>query len=293
MSATAEDEDIHRVLASIDGAGIDWRPTRFGRYRGIIEQHRMRTDEFVRNYQADESVQKLTFEACAQLAQLVFSEAAWSLLDPGRLRRHLQEIVAGPELTESDDDKPRNTLLELVTAALLSDRGFDVDITKDREDVTLQCPGAGQGAAECKRPLRCENILPNLRKIGEQLRERERSGSRFGVAVLGLDRATGLCREACEAETVDDLDRALTLIRKDAAARVAKAVRDPACNVVPAAVYRVVVVSGAVLIRNPLHFLPFCTEEPRALVDESQIHPEIVSRMNHVPKGPLDRFRMS
>lgn len=207
--------------------------------------------------------------------------------------RHLQEIVAGPELTESDDDKPRNTLLELVTAALLSDRGFDVDITKDREDVTLQCPGAGKGAAECKRPSRCENILPNLRRIGEQLRQREKRGSNFGVAVLGLDRASGLCRAIHEAETVDELDWALTLIRNDAAARVAEAVQDPACNVVPAAVCGVVVISGAVLIRKPRHIRPFCTEEPMALVDESQIHPEIVSRMNHPPKGPLEKFRMS
>jgi hypothetical protein len=58
-------------------------------------------------------------------------------------------VLAGPPVADSEDDEPRNTLLELVTSRVARDLGFSVSLTRDDEDVRLNHPGLGRGAIEC------------------------------------------------------------------------------------------------------------------------------------------------
>jgi hypothetical protein len=123
-----------------------------------VRAHAKRSPEFIRQYEESNEIQRLTFEAGSQLVQVTLAESIWKDLDRARLRAALKIVVDGPEVSDDPDDRPRNTLLELVAAADLADRGFKVNLTRKKEDVALECPGVGAGAAECKRPARLETI---------------------------------------------------------------------------------------------------------------------------------------
>lgn len=180
---------VPAVIKRIERLGLDWSNSRFGRYAEITASHRTPTRAFLDAYHQDDSLKELTFEAGAQLIQLLMAATVWDNFNTALLKRTAAEVLKGEPLTADPDDKPRNSLLELVTAALLADQGFGVQLTKEREDVRLSCPGLPNGAAECKRPLTVDGVQQNLQKIGGQLRRRKRAGAGFGVAVIGADRA--------------------------------------------------------------------------------------------------------
>ena len=257
-----------------------------------MREHMNPSREFIRRYRGDEHVRRLTFEAGSQLIQLVLAEVVWDRLDQARLRAALREIVEGPDLSDHPDDQPRSTLLELVTAADLADHGFIVNLTKSKEDVALACPDVGPGAAECKRPVHLESILSNLQKIGQQLRQREKAGSRFGVAVVGADRIAHFHRQMYEAADVDEVNAATAALTEALGKRVDEAIEDTTSNLVPSAAFMTIVLTGSVLIREPFHLRPLVVIARRQLVEDAAVPPPLRNHMYGPTRKLLARFEM-
>lgn len=261
--------DIDRVLERVRSLGVEWRGTRFEKYRDELAAQVSSTPAFVESFRGDEQRQRLMFEAGAQLVQVVMAERVFDLLDTRLLAASLRIIFdRGPELDAPSDDRPRNTLLELVVAALLAGR-FTPELTKRNEDVRLIHPVIGRGAVESKRPLHAGTLLSNLETIGEQLRARARLGSQYGVAVIGGDRIAQTSGHAYQAETPDEAYSGIQARALSIAGDVDHHAADPACSLVPAACHAIVIVTGAVLVRKPRPIL----------------HP--ISCVIELPVGPL------
>jgi hypothetical protein len=212
----------------------------------------------------------------------------WDQLEQRLLKQALETVLAGPALDPPDDDRPRNTLLELVAAANLADR-FRVSLTANAEDVRLDHVVLGQGAVECKRPKAVDNILPNLSKIGSQLRAREKTGSRFGVAVIGGDRIARLASQAHEAPTIAVADTSMEDLAKIVADRVLRDAWNVACDLLPAACYATVIVTGSILVREPLHIRPVCQVIDFHLARDS-VSGDVHEAFKPRGGGPLSRF---
>lgn len=249
--------EIEAVLAGVTDFGVDWRGTRFATYREEFVACARNSSEFIAAFRANEKRRRLTFEMASQFLQLMLAETVWHRLDRALLRRALLTVVSGPELDPSDDDRPRNTLLELVAAAYLADR-FAVSLTASDEDVRLDHPLLGQGAVECKRPKAVGNLLPNLNTLGAQLRKRKKHGSQFGVAVVGGDRIAQLAGAAYEGQSIHEVDSCMRKMAFTLVNRVEQDCADPACDLLPDACYSLIVLTGATLVRNPLHVRPVC-----------------------------------
>jgi len=281
-------EEVDAVLARVGGLGIDWRVSRFATYRDELVAQRAADRAFIEAFRRDEGRQRLSFETGAQLLQLLLAATVWDRLDRQLLKRALETVFAGPALDPPDDDRPRNTLLELVAAANLADR-FQVSLTADAEDVRLDHSVLGQGAVECKRPKGIDNVLPNLSKIGAQLRSREKSGSRFGVAVIGGDRIARLASHAHEAPTIAIADTSMEDLAKILADRVLKGAWDVACDLLPAACYATVIATGSILVREPLHIRPVCQVIDFHLARDS-VSADVHEAFKPKGGGPLSRF---
>jgi hypothetical protein len=288
VTSNLELHEVDAVLRRVASLGVDWRSTRFATYRDEFMGHQRRDPAFIASFRAEESRQRLTFEAASQLLQLLLAETVWHLLDQRLLKGALEHVMAGPALDPSDDDRPRNTLLELVAAAHLADR-FDVSLTANDEDVRLDHSRLGHGAVECKRPKALDNILPNLNKIGSQLRAREKRGSSFGVAVIGGDRIAQLASAAYEAPTIQVADSSMEEIAKIIADRVLRDSWDVACDLVPTACYATVVVTGSILVRQPLHVRPVCQIIDLHLA-RSRVSADIHEAFAPRSDGPMAKF---
>jgi hypothetical protein len=185
-------------------------------------------------------------------------------------------VIGGDAIVDSDDDKPRDTLLDLVTAKVARDIGLNPSLTADDEDVRLDCPGVGRGAIECKRPRRPDTLRKNLIRIGNQLRERAKAGSTFGMATIGADRLLGLAdgrvlrgRDRQEVERITNAASLRVLNDVQATAR------DPASRLVPAASAALVVVAGAVQLSNRQGIYLFGHVGQFPLLELSQMPPEL------------------
>lgn len=151
------------------------------------------------------------FEAYSQLGQLVMVERAAERLQSREFRQALSKISRGGYLQETDDDIPRDTLLELVVAAVFADAGFDVELTTNAEDLRIDVPGLGWGIAECKRPRHRGTMLKNAREAVAQIGKRIRTDPsiQFGVPVLGLDLVMMPLSQPHAARNEKELDDAL------------------------------------------------------------------------------------
>jgi hypothetical protein len=132
-------EKVDAVLARVASLGLDWRASRFATYRQELVAQRAADRAFLAVFRGDEGRQRLSFEAGAQLLQLLLAATVWDRLDRHLLKRALETVFDGPPLDPPDDDRPRNTLLELVAAANLADR-FQVSLTTNAKDVRLDHP---------------------------------------------------------------------------------------------------------------------------------------------------------
>jgi hypothetical protein len=245
---------VDHVLARAASFGVAWRGSRFETYRNEMIAQASPDRAFIESFRRDNARQRLSFEAASQLLQMILAETAWDRLDRARLKAALKIVVKGPPLDPGDDDLPRNTLAELVAAANFAGR-FTVGLTASAEDVRLDHPVIGQGAVEAKRPKALKNILSNLNSVGRQLRDRAKDGSQYGVTVIGGDRIAALASQAHEAPTVEVADQAMKDIVSEIASAVLRSAVDPACSVAPPAVYATVILTGAILVREPLHML--------------------------------------
>jgi hypothetical protein len=185
-------ERTREILAQIKAMGLDWKSPgsdRFVRYLEVLE---LITNPppglFDTVNDKTDDTRKLIMIGANQVLQLQLAAETFPHLDPDLLKRNLKKILAGPALPQGNDDEPRDTLLEMVAAANALDYGFKPSLTAVDEDVRLDHPTLGQGAIECKRPRGWKTLKKNLTKIGDQLRERETTGSKYGIAVIGADR---------------------------------------------------------------------------------------------------------
>jgi hypothetical protein len=188
--------ELRGAFAEIEEMNLSWRGTRFEDYLVIIEANQpgaARPDPTTKD---GIRALRLDFEATTQTNQLLQSRRAWPILDSTILRGKLSEVLKGNPFppAEREQDHPRNTLFELVTASNLSHNlGLEVELT-NAADARALIPGEGWFAVECKRPAGTEaGFKRNLSTIRAQLRTRRAEGDR-GFAVLGIDRDLGLTR---------------------------------------------------------------------------------------------------
>jgi hypothetical protein len=271
--------EIEHSLSRLTELRMPWGQSRFGRYAEVLRE--------VQTPRPSTDAKNLAFEAASQLMQLAFSVPCWSTADEPILRRTLKDILAGPLVAIGDDDKPRNTLLEVLTASLLMQHGFDVRLTINAEDAALHHPKLGQGAVECKRPAKLKNVFKSLKKIGKQLRSRRAAGARFGIAVMGADRLVMSPSEQFIAATVEEVDDVTGEMSKDLARFVLQEAMIDGCDVAPAAEIAVVVLSGTVAVRQPRVLRPFCVWSPLPLVSPSTMPKELDDVFAGPPAGAL------
>jgi hypothetical protein len=174
------------VLAEADRNGISWQQTRFGQYLNLLKGASCAQSHEALPFQ-DYRSQCEFWEALNQSTQLVSSCAIWSRLDPALLREKLTLVMKGslmpPEGTH--DDTPRNTLLELTTAALFWSHHFEVESPPDARDVIVVADGT-RFSIECKRPASKKTLEQNIRRLSHQLRARPSNTVR--LAIIGADR---------------------------------------------------------------------------------------------------------
>jgi hypothetical protein len=186
-------DDLKRVLAEAHALGVT-DPGRFTDYLNALEAFSKLSFPRAQPWGDDAA---LTWEANAQATQLVTSNRIWSIVNQDALRSALLRIMRGEVLPpqEEEDDQPRNTLLELTTAALLHYKNFSVDLTVRDEDVIATADGLPGFAIECKRPATAKGLLRNLARAKSQLQTRYKKGRQHGIAVFGVDRVLNLVGE--------------------------------------------------------------------------------------------------
>jgi hypothetical protein len=281
---------LRHALAEAEGAGATVARSRFAEYISVLEAAAAPAPSFSKK--GEERHRALIFEAGSQLQQLVLASATFRHLSPPLLRKTLRKVFDGDVFAASEDDKPRSTLLELVTAAVALDFGFTISLTKDLEDVRIEHPAIGQGAIECKRPLRLSGLLQNLQKAGMQLRNREKGGSTFGVVAIGVDRISGLAGAQLSAIDIDEEGAVTDQIIRDVSVAVLDASRDVACGLAPPAVLAIIVLSGAIVLDRPRALRMFSKVGFVPLTTPANIPPALddLFRRGPAPESPLHNY---
>jgi hypothetical protein len=281
------------VLAQIEAMGLDWKAPgtdRFARYLEALELISNPPPGFLDKVNdKDDETRKLIMIGASHVLQLQLAGETFPYLDPELLKRNMKKILAGPPIAQGDDDEPTDTLLEMVAAANALDYGFKPSLTAVDEDVRLHHPALGQGALECKRPRKPETLRKNLTKIGNQLRERQDTGSTYGMAVIGADRLLELadgrvwaCRDLAE-------ERAVTKKMMNLAVNAFfEESEDPKCRLVPPAIAGIVVLCGAVAISQPRAIRPF-SQIALFPLPGANIPPDLAKLLGSDPIGPVSK----
>ena len=173
--------------------------TRFATYMTTLREIALLPHPRVVNRRDNQELQRdrIYREATVQFHQLNVSTRVWGNQDPDVLSQKLQSVFSGPILPAPGDDwdPARNSLLELVTAAMLARYGMTAELTRDSADIIVKIPGWEEVlAVEVKRPTSVSAIQKNLKKARKQLRERCKVPGRIGMAVMGFDRTSALAR---------------------------------------------------------------------------------------------------
>jgi hypothetical protein len=206
---------------------------------------------------------------------LFLASQAFKYLEDARLKAAMLDVLDGNHLDDGSKTvpktKPRDTLLELVTAAATLDYQFKIRLTKEKEDVCLEYPGLGRGAIECKRPSHAGKLLDALNVAAGQLRKREAAD--YGIVCIGGDRLARFSGgQRIGVDTLDDEDRLTGDKTREIVKQILALTRDPACWISSSAKIGMVVVAGAVRVRYPKLFLrPFCRVAAFPLVEPSTI----------------------
>lgn len=193
---------------SMTALGVKWETTRFALYKQRWEKAANRSyPRIIKSKDFDE--ERLFFEAASQCQQLVRSSQIWADIDCAVLISKLEKVLKGRELPPLDnlDDEPRNTLLELMTAAMLKRCGFEVQLTGQQADVIATRPGIPLLAVECKRPSSVKAIQRNLRRLRDQLTKRCHTGELVGMPVIGIDRISELAGSFVSTQSTDMVEQ--------------------------------------------------------------------------------------
>jgi hypothetical protein len=188
--------EFQSVLDRLSQYDVHWAGTRFDKYRASLEAAAGWTSPRIVNTEQDRQEDRLFWEASSQAQQLIRSADTWEDFEEATIKLKLKEVMDGAALPSSDpavDDGPRNTLLELMSAAYLRLSGFEVQITDGKEDILAETQGLSF-AVECKRPTSENSVEKNLNKLRRQLRERRKAAlvPKHGMAIIGIDRIIGL-----------------------------------------------------------------------------------------------------
>jgi hypothetical protein len=164
----------------------------------------------------------LLFESIGQWQQLRLSSTVWSLMDRALLTNKLRKIVAGSHLppVNPDHDDPRNTLGELVAAAVMHSQGMDVRITEE-EDLSVVVPPLALGgpaykvAVECKRPANQQGFDRAVRDVRHQLRSRFGAGYEHAMPVFVVDRLVPIYRTPVTIDPEDHFNQGMDDLMND------------------------------------------------------------------------------
>lgn len=123
-----------RSAERLKALGVRYRGTRFERYVRFLDEATRRSYPRVIDWKRDQQIQILETEAISQCVQLVSALGLSEHVEPELLKTKLTEIVSGHDVVEDEavDDHPRNILLELTTASMLTQQGFTVGRTSPR-----------------------------------------------------------------------------------------------------------------------------------------------------------------
>ena len=214
-------DEVRDVLALAAEYGINWKNTRFDRYFRAIETAAEQEYPRLLTTEGNHDAQKLFWEAASQTQQLINSSTFWASQDQAVITRKLADIVKGRDLPPAgaEADHPRNTLVELTSAALLYRHYFDVQLSSDSEDVLATIDGTEPFAVECKRPATRGGLENNLKAARKELRRRCANGGKQGLAVIVADRVLQVTGAMPTVQTVDQLvtivDRKLEHLARD------------------------------------------------------------------------------
>ena len=192
-------DELRDALSAIDSLGLRWQGTRFHHYLRTLEEEAFLKDRkiFIPKKREPQFVYEL-WETIGQSRQLVQTRNIWSLVQEEHLRSKLATVLTGRALQSGvpDHDAARNTLLELLTAWLLHNHGFAIELTNQEADVIAKIDGIPPFAVECKRPASGEGLRKNFKAIRRQLTKRyTRHGYQHGIAVVAVDRVLNLSSE--------------------------------------------------------------------------------------------------
>lgn len=244
-------EQLRGTLEKIESRGVKWKNTRFGRYLDVIDKFSQY--EFPRPFPFAEPNELALFsEAACQAQQLIDSEGAWPNTPPEVLRQKLALVVQGPDITPPDhsDDKGRNALVELTTAAMLARRNFTVCLTGQEEDISATFPGLPRFVVECKRPTHQGRLKKHVKALRHQLESRRKPGE-YGIAVIAADRLLGMSELGGSVDAEADVERLVM----GGVHKVIKAIKEAEVEarttLAPHASMAAILLVGAIFLREP------------------------------------------
>jgi hypothetical protein len=179
--------ELDSVLRWFDELGIDYSPTRLGRYKEIldnvelarvrIEAARIKLESpWVKSDNLYDAVRKL--DAAATLFEanelvMIHQGLAGRKLD-AYLRPRLKELVSGTDSYVNESGariKARNTGFELAVIARLANAGFTIQQDPGLADVVARL-GDTTYIRECKRPQSEAGVYDSIRYARKQLNKR-------------------------------------------------------------------------------------------------------------------------
>jgi len=181
---------LHGALDQVAVLGVNWHGTRFEHYLQTMKENAILTREQI----LERPGTTLAAEALRQADQLVEASLLFPTLEKTLLVEKLRTVVSGDDLhlDPDTDDRPRNTLFELMVGRILHEQGFAVQLTKNQEDLVATHPALEQRVSiECKRPAHCstleqvqKRLVKNLVGLRDQLKRRDRRNLRMGVVAM-------------------------------------------------------------------------------------------------------------
>ncbi len=192
-------DELDAALREMERRDIRWQNTRFDHYlRVLAEEARLKEGRIVVVAKRQKDFISRLWEVIGQSRQLIHTRKIWNVLDAELLRTKLGLVVKGRPIQPqgSENDSARDALLELVTAWLLHETGFQIDITGQEADVIARLTGFPPFAVECKRPANQKSLWRNFKLLRHQLTVRYgRDGYKHGMPVVAIDRVVRLAME--------------------------------------------------------------------------------------------------
>ena len=288
--------DWFKLLGDTDPG---WRASRFGAYLDVIdelvalERRRLTDPDAFREFRASLEKQELLFEATSQLLSLQLARKAWSRLSQDVLARKVRTVLSGEPLPRKDGaaDEPRDTLVELLAAALFANCGFDAGVTANDEDLHLALAGRNDAiVVECKRPTGEETLPTALGKLRRQLWKRGKN--KQCMAVIAVERVHGFSGALLKADADADVDFAVSLCMRRTIETIRKICLEPRYRL-SASTVGIVTFTAAVWVRKPTsHLYPSSTHLPFDIGDGTAVPDWLVRQLNRREDRLLDEFRV-